>query len=338
MKITRIGLDLAKDVFQVVGVNRQGKQVICKQLKRKQVLIFFAQLPPCLVGMEACGGAHHWARELQKLGHDARLMAAQFVIPYRQNEKNDVNDAQAICEAVGRPNMRFVPVKSVDQQAVLSVHRVRQLRVGERTALVNQIRGLLTEYGIVVAKSIARIRRALPEILEDAENGLPDLARDVFAELRERLIELDQQIREYDRRIQRLAEHSPAAQRIMQLEGIGPVTATAIVATVGDGSCFRNGRQFSAWLGLTPKQHSTGGRSRLGGISKRGDVYLRTLLIHGSRSVLRQTARRTDAKSAWAEAVKARSGNNVAACALAAKHARMIWAMLARDQAYRRAA
>ena len=225
MKLTRMGLDLANDVFQVFGVNRQGKQVICKQRKRKQVVVFFAQ--------------------------------------------------QAPCEAVGRPNMPFVAVKSVEQQAALSVHRVRQLRVGERTALVNQIRGLLTEYGIVVAKSTARIRRALPEILEDAENGLPDLAREVFAELRDRLVELDRQIGEHDRRIQRLAEHNPAAQRIMQLEGIGPVTATAIVAAVGDGTCFKNGRQFSAWLGLTPRQHSTGGKSRMDGISIRGDVYFR---------------------------------------------------------------
>lgn len=290
--------------------------------------------------MEACSGAHHWARALSKQGHDVRLIAAQFVRPYRKNDKdkNDQNDAEAICEAVGRPNMRFVPIKSVEQQAVLSLHRVRQLRVTERTALVNQIRGLLAEYGIVVAQGIARIRRELPGILEDAENGLPDLARELFAELQTKLSDLDQQVSEHDRRIDRLASQSEAAQRLMQLDGIGAMTATAIVASVGNGHCFKNGRQFAAWLGLTPRQHSSGGKTRLGGISKRGDVYLRTLLIHGSRSSLLRTANRHDAKSRWVETIKARRHHNVAACALAAKHARIIWAMLARDQEYRRPA
>ena len=338
MQISRIGLDMAKNVFQAHGVDESGKAVLRKKLQRSKVLGFFARLESCTIGMEACAGSHYWARELTRQGHTVRLIAGQFVRPYRKSGKNDQNDAEAICEAAGRPNMRFVPIKSVEQQAVLSVHRVRQLRVGERTALVNQIRGLLAEYGIVVAQGITRIRRALPGILEDAENGLPDLAREVFAELYYRLIELDRQIADHDRRINRLAEHSEAARRIMQLEGIGPLTATAIVATVGNGRCFKNGRQFAAWLGLTPRQNSSGGKSRLGGISKRGDVYLRTLLIHGTRTVLQHTGRHTDNKSRWAEALKMRSGNNVAACALAAKHARIIWAMLARDQEYRQAA
>lgn len=338
MKITRIGIDLAKNVFQVHGVDSHGKTVLQKQLSRAKMIEFFARLEPCVIGMEACGGAHHWARELTKHGHDARLIAAQFVRPYRKSGKNDRNDAEAICEAVGRPNMRFVPIKSVEQQAVLSLHRVRQLRVSERTALVNQIRGLLAEYGIVVAQGIMRLRRALPGILEDAGNGLPDLAREVFAELQVKLIELDRQITQHDRWIDRLASQSDTAQRIMKLDGIGAVTATAIVASVGDGKCFKNGRQFAAWLGLTPRQHSSGGKTRLGGISKRGDIYLRTLLIHGSRSALLRTAHRTDVKSRWVEALKQRSCNNVAACALAAKHARIIWALLARGQNYRRAA
>lgn len=338
MKITRIGIDLAKNVFQVHGADSHGKTVLQKQLSRAKVLEFFARLEPCLIGMEACAGAHHWAREFVRQGHDARLIAAQFVRPYRKNDKNDKHDAEAICEAVGRPNMRFVPIKSVEQQAVLTLHRVRQLRVAERTALVNQLRGLLAEYGIVMAQGLARLRRELPRILEDAGNNLPDLSRAVFAELRSRLIELDRQIADYDRHIDRLAAQSEPARRLMQLEGVGPLTATAIVASIQDGKCFRNGRQFAAWLGLTPRQHSTGGKARLGSISKRGDVYLRTLLIHGSRSALLHTAHRTDAKSRWAEALKARSCNNVAAVALAAKHARIIWAMLARDQAYRLAA
>jgi len=338
MQISRIGLDLAKNVFQVHGVDESGKTVLRRKLQRSKVLEFFARLEICTIGMEACAGSHYWARVLTRQGHTVRLIAGQFVRPYRKSGKNDQNDAEAICEAAGRPNMRFVPIKSAEQQAVLSIHRVRQLRIGERTALVNQIRGLLAEYGIVVAQGITRIRRALPDILEDAENGLPDLAREVFAELHQRLIELDQQIEGHDHRVNRLAAQSESAQRIMQLEGIGPLTATAIVATVGDGKCFKNGRQFAAWLGLTPRQNSSGGKNRLGGISKRGDVYLRTLLIHGTRTVLQHTGRYTDPKSRWAEAVKARSGNNVAACALAAKHARIIWAMLARDQEYRQVA
>jgi transposase len=265
-------------------------------------------------------------------------MAPQFVQPYRKNPKNDGNDAEAICEAVSRPTMRFVPIKSVEQHAVLTVHRARTLLVGDRTALVHQIRGLLAEYGIVVPQGIARLRKALPGALEDADNGLPLLAREIIAELQARLQDVDQRILAYDRRITQLAQQSDAAQRLMQVEGVGAVTATAIVATVGNGTVFKNGRQFAAWLGLVPRQHSTGGKQRLGHISKRGDVYLRTLLIHGARSVLQCTGKRLDAKSRWAERLKQRRGNNITAVALAAKHARILWALLARDQEYRRVA
>lgn len=336
--ITRVGLDLAKNVFEVHGVDEHGKPVLRKTLSRNKVLEYFAQLPPCMVGMEACASSHHWARALGNLGHTVRLMAPQFVRPYRKNEKNDRNDAEAICEAVSRPTMRFVPVKSVDQHAVLTVHRVRARLVSERTALVNQVRGLLAEYGIVVAQGVARLRRALPTILEDAANGLPTLARQVFAERAGRLTELEASIATYDQHLATLVHASPAAQRLCQLGGVGPITATAVVATIGDGKTFRNGRQFAAWLGLTPRQHSSGGKARLGRISKRGDVYLRTLLIHGTRAVLRVSARQSDAKSQWAERLKARRGTNVAAVALAAKHARILWALLARGQDYRMAA
>lgn len=335
MKITRIGLDTAKNVFQIHGVDEHGKAVLKKQLTRNRVLEFFANLPPCLVGMEACAGTHYWARELTKLGHSVRLMAAQFVAPYRKSGKNDANDADAICEAVGRPNMRFVPVKTVEQQAILTIHRARALLVEERTALVNQIRSLLGEFGIVEAQGVDKLRRALPDILEDGENGLPGIARETFAELMERLRSLDSRVAHYDRRIEGIAKEMEAAKRLMAIEGIGPITATALVATVGDATVFQNGRQFAAWLGLTPKQHSSGGKSRLGRISKRGDVYLRTLLVHGSRSVLRLTAKKLDRKSRWAESLKQRSGNNIAAIALAAKHARIIWSMLARGTEYR---
>lgn len=338
MKLTRIGLDTAKQVFQVHGVDEHGKAVLEKQLARGRVLEFFSNLPPCLVGIEACAGTHYWARELSKLGHTVRLMAGQFVAPYRKSGKNDANDAEAICEAVGRPTMRFVSVKSVEQQAILAVHRARSLLVEERTALVNQTRGLLGEFGITVAQGIDRLRRALPEILEDGENGLPGLARETFADLLEQLRALDVRVVHYDRRIETLAREMESARRLMAIAGIGPITATALVATVGDAKVFSHGRQFAAWLGLTPRQHSSGGKSKLGRISKRGDVYLRTLLIHGARSVLRLTAKKTDLKSRWAEGLKQRSGNNIAATALAAKHARIIWAMLARDTDYRLAA
>lgn len=335
MKLTRIGLDTAKQVFQIHGVDEHGKTRLQKQLARARVLEFFANLSPCLVGMEACAGTHYWARELGKLGHTVRLMAGQFVAPYRKSGKNDANDAEAICEAVGRPNMRFVAVKSVEQQAILAVHRARSLLVEERTALVNQIRGLLGEFGIAVAQGIDRLRRAMPELLEDGENGLPGLARETFAELLGQLRATDVRVAHYDWRIEALAREMNAAKRLMAMAGIGPVTATALVATVGDAKVFSNGRQFAAWLGLTPRQHSSGGKSKLGRISKRGDVYLRTLLIHGARSALRLTMNKSDPKSQWAEALKQRRCNNIAAVALAARHARIIWAMLARGTEYR---
>ena len=336
MQVAHIGLDIAKSSFQVHGVDAHGKVVIRKQLSRSKVLPYFAQLPPCLVGLEACGGAHYWAREFQKLGHTARLMAAAMIKPYRTNQKNDANDAEAICEAVSRPRTRFVPVKSEGQQAVLTVHRARELLVTERTALANQIRGLLMEYGIVIAQGIQRLRRALPDVL--TQETLPALAREVVSELRERLLELDRRMTEYDHRIEQLAKQDEAARRLMQVEGVGPMTATALVATVGEGHAFQHGRQFAAWLGLVPKQHSTGGKTILGRITKQGNVYLRTLLIHGARAVLQSSATRSDRKSRWVEAVRQRRGNNIAAVALAAKHARILWALLAHGEAYQLAA
>jgi transposase len=335
MKVTTVGVDLAKSVFSVHGVDEHGRPALRKTVRRGRLLELFAQLPACVVGMEACSGAQHWARELRKLGHEPRIMAAEFVEPYRRGGKNDTNDAAAICEAVSRPQMHFVPIKSVEQQAVLAVHRLRQGLVEERTALANRIRGLLTEYGLVIGVGLDRLRKALPAILEDAENAVPGIAREVFADATRQLIELDARIGEYDRRIAALARASEPAQRLMRIEGVGPVTASAIVASVGDANVFRNGRQFAAWLGLTPRQHSTGGKQRLGAMTKHGDIYLRTLLIHGSRAVLRTTAQRIDAKSRWVETLRRRRPDNVAAVALAAKHARIIWALLARGEHYR---
>ena len=335
MKFTRCGLDIAKQVFQVHGVNEHGVVRGRKRLPRAKVLEFFAQLPPCLIGIEACGSANYWARELAKLGHTVKLMAAQYVTAYRKRGKNDVNDAEAICEAVGRPNMRFVAIKSEEQQAVLTVHRARALAVANRTAQVNQIRGLLGEFGLVVPRGIGRLRRELPGILEDAENGVPALAREVLAGLLEQLREADLRISAYDRQIRVLAESSEPARRLMRMESIGAQTATALVATVGDPHVFKNGRSFAAWLGITPRQHSSGGREQLGQITRQGDGYLRTLLVHGARSYLRVVDQKTDAKSDWARRLKERRHVNVAAVALAAKHARIAWAILAHGTEYR---
>jgi transposase len=335
VNITRCGLDIAKAVFQVHGVNEHGAVQGRKSLARGKVLQYFAQLPPCLVGMEACGGAHYWARELGKLGHTVRLMAAQFVTPYRKRGKNDANDAEAICEAVGRPNMHFVAAKSEEQQAVLMVHRARSLAVGSRTALANQIRGMLGEFGVVIPQGVRKLRAQLPQILEDAENGVPVLAREVLDGLLDRLRQLDTHIKRQDLKLQELAQQSEPARRLMQLESIGPMTATAIVAGMGNPQVFHSGRSYAASLGLIPRQNSSGGTTRLGHITKRGDRYLRTLLVHGARAHLRVVQKKTDAKSAWARRLKQRRHINVVAVALAAKHARIAWAMLARGTEYR---
>ncbi len=338
MQVTRIGMDLAKTVFQVHGVDAHGKVVVRKQLSRSKELPFFAQLPACRVGMEACGSAHYWGRELQKLRHDVRLMAVQLIKPYRTKQKNDRNDAEAICEAVSRPQMRFVPIKAIEPQVVLTVHRARELLVSERTAVANQIRGLLLEYGVTIAPGIQRLRRELPAVLRVEDEGLPTLVRTVVTELQARLLELDERIAGHDRQIAQLARQNEAAKRLRQVAGVGPITATAMVATVGDAKAFQHGRQFAAWLGLVLKQFSTGGKPVLGRITTQGNVYLRTLLIHGARAVLPSSAKRSDRKSRWVEAVRQRRGNNIAAVALAAKHARILWALLAHGHDYQLAA
>ncbi len=335
MKFTRCGLDIAKQVFQMHGVDERGVVQVRKQLRRSQVLSFFAQLPACVIGMEACGGAHHWARQLRRLGHTVKLMAGQYVKAYRRGGKNDANDAEAICEAAGRASMPSVAVKSEEQQAVLMVHRARALAVAARTALGNQIRGLLAEFGLVIPQGLSRVRTQVGPILAHADNGLPVLAREVLSQLLGQLRELDEQVRQYDLKIGTLAEHTPAAQRLMCIPGIGAMTATALVAGMGDPGVFRSGRSYAASLGLVPRQHSSGGTARLGSITKRGDRYLRMLLVHGARACLRRLGSNTDAKSAWAQRLKQRRHVNVAAVALAAKHARIAWAMLAKGSEYR---
>jgi transposase len=334
MKITTVGIDLAKNIFSMHGIDEHGKAVLRRTVSRGKVLEVMAGIGPCLVGLEACSGAHHWARELGRLGHSVRIMAPRFVAPYRKSGKNDGNDAEAICEAVGRPSMRFVTVKSAESQALLVVHRVRQGLTDERTALINQLRGLLSEFGIVIPKGRYQARHQLPVVLEDAGNGIPELARQALAEVNERIRELDARILAYDRKIEALARESEAARRLMAIPGVGPVTATALVASVGHAGEFKNGRHFAAWLGLVPRQYSTGGKVRLGRITKRGDVYLRTLLIHGTRAVLATLNGKTDRASAWVRNLIERRGYKRAAVALAAKNARTIWALLAKGQAY----
>ena len=319
---------MAKQVFQLHGVDGQEKAVLRKQLPRAKMLMYFQKLPPCLIGMEACSSAHYWGRELQKMGHTVKLMAAQFVKPYVKSNKNDANDAEAICEAVARPTMRFVAIKTIEQQDIQAVHRIRSELVQQRTAKVNQIRGLLGEYGLVVGQRIDVLRKALPLILEDAENGLTVDFRTLLEGLQQDLITLDQRVDDMDKKIKLLASSNEDAKRLQQIPGIGPITATALISATGDGKQFKRGRDLAAWLGLTPRQHSSGGKDRLLGISKRGDAYLRTLLIHGARAVLKVVGNKEDPRSRWIQNLCGRRNKNIAAVALANKNARIVWALL----------
>jgi len=332
-KITTAGIDLAKRVFALHGVDGAGRVGLRRTVRREQLMQTVAALPPCLIGMEACSGAHEWARRFQELGHTVRLMAPVFVAPYRKSGKNDGNDAEAICEAVTRPSMRFVPVKSLEQQALLVMHRVRQGFVVERTAIINRLRGLLTEFGVVLPLRSVTVRR---QAAQAAEN-LPDLARRAIGDLLDELRVLDERIGGYDREIEAQARLCEPAQRLMKIRGIGPTTALAIVATVGNAREFKNGRQFAAWIGLVPGQYSTGGKTRLGHISKRGDAYLRNLLVQGARSVLHTAAAHRDHVSRWALELQPRRGYYRTLVAIANKNARIAWALLAKNETLRAA-
>jgi transposase len=336
MKLSRIGIDLAKNVFQLHGVDRRGKAVWKRRLKRDQWLkaVLDRAEPGCEIGMEACGGAHHWARELEARGYSVRLIAPQFVKPYLKSNKNDANDAEAICEAMSRPNMRFVTVKSIDQQDIQATHRIRSELMTQRIAKANQIRGLVAEYGLVAPLTMGALRAAIPCWLEDAENGLTDHFRSLLHGIWTDLGTLDERMLELDRQIQQLANSNEITRRLQQLRGVGPMVATALVATVGDAQQYNKGRQMAAALGLTPRQHSSGGKDRLLGISKRGDVYLRSLLIHGARAVVSQAKRKDDRLSRWVTSIAQRRHPNVAAVALANKTARMAWAMLRNETDY----
>jgi transposase len=325
MKITTIGIDLAKNVFQVHGVDARGKVQLCKQLSRTQMQTFFANLPPCLIGMEACAGAHFWARKLQEQGHTVKLMAPQFVKPYVKSNKNDARDAEAICEAVSRPNMRFVPVKTEAQQLVLSLHRVREGFVQARTAQGNRIRGLLAEFGLVVPQGMRSLFKALPVLIADETKPLATPLRSLLQRLYLDLRELDRQVAELEAAIVQGCRSNPVCQRLLKVRGVGPISASALEATLGDNvDHFNSGRAMAAFLGLVPRQHSSGGKNSLLGISKRGDGYLRKLLVHGARAVA--TTRQPE--ESWLGQLLQRRPTNVAVVAQANKTARIIWALL----------
>lgn len=329
MKITTVGIDLAKNLFQVHGINERGKAVLRRQLRRGQVSVFFANMPACVIGMEACASAHYWGRTLQSLGHTVRLMAPQFVKPYVKTNKNDVADAEAICEAVSRPNMRYVPIKTIEQQSILSVHRVRSGFVKARTAQANQIRGLLGEFGLVIPQGIGNVAKRVPEILEDANKELTVPFRHLIDRLTQHLKELDRQVKDLEREIIAWHRSNEQSRRLEQIPGIGPLAASALVASIANPRSFDNGRQVSAWLGLVPRQSSSGGKPTLLGMSKRGDAYLRTLLIHGARSAIIIAKKKVDNTQGWLSNLLKRRHPNIAAVALANKNVRTVWAMLA---------
>lgn len=322
-EITTLAIDLAKNVFQLHGVDARGVRQLHKQLRRAQLLSCMAQIPPCLVAMEACGSAHYWGREFTKLGHRVKLMPAQYVKPYVRGNKTNGNDAEGICEAALRPRMPSVAVKTEEQQAVLTEHRIRQLLENQRKQLGNHLRGLLAEFGIVIPKGSGSLSKGLAAAIERA----PALVRPAFSEAHQRLVVLQGQCQEQTRRIDRLAESSPLCRRFMKERGVGPIIATAYAATLGSPAHYRNGRQVSASLGLVPKQYSSGDEPLLLGISKRGDTYLRTQLIHGARSVVSRIHGRSDPLSVWLQGLVARRGKNKAAVALANKTARRLWAI-----------
>jgi len=333
--VTTIGLDIAKSVFQVHGVDAHGNVLVRRQLKRRHVLAFFEKLPPCLVGMEACASSHHWSRELQKLGHAVRLMPPAYVKPYVKRQKNDATDAEAICEAVTRPNMRFVPTKTPEQQSCLMLHRTRHLFIRQQTAVINAIRAHLAEFGIVAPVGRKGVEELLTVVADTSDERVPEIARACLAALGAQLRMLKAQILEFDRRIMAWHRSNTASKRLDAIPGVGPALATALVACVADPRTFRSGRDFSAWVGLVPKQRSSGGKDKLGGISKKGDRYLRSLFTAGALAVIRYAKIHGTKHRPWLTALLARRPTKVAAIALANKLARMAWAMMAKGEHYK---
>ncbi|PIQ43896.1 MAG: IS110 family transposase [Gammaproteobacteria bacterium CG11_big_fil_rev_8_21_14_0_20_46_22] len=339
MNITLIGMDIAKHVFQLCGANQAGKVIMRRRLSRDNLLMHLAQQSPCCIAMEACGSANYWAREIQKLGHEVKLISPQFVKPFVKGNKNDYRDAEAIVEAASRPQMRFVTPKTIDQQDIQSLLRVREGHVTMRTKLVNQLRGLLAEYGYIVPQGLSALRERLPKLLDrQVENELSPLMKALLEQQYQLWQSLDQQITVCETQLKAIVKQDERCQRLMEVEGIGTITAAAIVALVGNGAGFKNGRHFSAYVGLVPRQHSSGNTQKLLGISKRGDEYVRRMLIHGARSVVIRAGKKTDQRSRWIQGLVAKVGMNRATVALANKNARIAMALLLHGEAYRRAA
>ena len=333
-EVTTIGLDLAKRVFQVHGADTQGRPVLRKKLRRAKLMPFFSDLPPFLVGMGACASAHHWARELQALGHEVRLIPPQYVRPFVKTNKNDAADAEAICEAVGRPTMRFAAAKSVEQQSVLMLHRARELLVRQRTMVINALRGHCAEFGIVVAQGASKVEELIAIIEDSHDTRLPSVAREALGALVAQLRSAQGRIKALEARLTAWHRSSEASRRLAAIPGVGVITATALVATIGDAAQFRSGRQLSAWLGLVPRQHASGGKQRLGRISKHGDGYIRRLLVHGARTVLRWRRAKPGARPGWTDRLLARRPTNVVLVAMANKTARVAWALLRHERIY----
>lgn len=335
MTIKTIGIDLAKNVFEICGLDGNGEIQLRRRMRRETLLRVVGEIPACVIGIEACTGAYFWQRQFEAFGHEVRIIAPQHVKPFGRRQKNDRNDAEAIAIAITQPRMRFVPKKSVTQQDIQSLHRARRRMVNHRTALVSQMRGILLDRGIAFGQSITRARRMIPEIINDGSNDLTDLCREILSSLMDLMREIDKRVREFDQRIDQVFRSTEACQRVGRIRGVGPKTATAVIAAVGDGKDFDNGRHMAAWLGLVPRQHSSGDRTILMGISKRGDQHLRTLLVHGARAVVRTAAGKSDQFSQWVNALRERRGMNRAIVAVANKNARIIWALLAKNEEYR---
>jgi transposase len=333
--VTTIGLDTAKSVFQVHGIDQEGQVIIRRQLKRRYVVAFFEKLPPCLVGIEACAASHHWSRQLQALGHTVRLMPPAYVKPYVKRQKNDAADAEAICEAVTRANMRFVATKTPEQQSCLMLHRTRHLFIRQQTAVINAIRAHLAEFGIVAPVGRNGVEQLLNIVADLRDERLPDVARRCVGSLGAQLRMLKAQILEFDRQIMAWHRSNTISKRLDDIPGVGPALATALVASVADPTAFRSGRDFSAWIGLVPKQHSSGGKDKLGSISKQGDRYLRSLFTTGALAVIRYAKIHGTKHRPWLTALLARRPTKVAAIALANKIARMAWAMMAKGESYK---
>ena len=335
MRITTVGIDLAKNVFQIHGVDEYGKVVVRKKGSRTQLMPFIANTPACLIGIEACGSSHYWARQFKKHGHTVKMLPGQFVKPFVKSNKNDFNDAEAICEAVQRPSMRFVPEKPIASQDIQSAHRIRLRLLRARTALCNEIRGLLAEYGVIVGMGVHKLRKALPEILGDETNELTPFTREMMSELYTEFCDLDIRFDSFTEKIDLIFKNNEICQRLSKIEGVGPLIATAIVAAVPNPHVFKNGRQMSAWLGLVPRQNSSGGKTNLLGISKRGDGYCRMLLVHGARSTVWRAKTKTDKRSVWIAEKEKTRGANRTTVALANKNARIIWKMMVTGEQYR---